>query len=88
MIPPQAPQKVLKLLHETHIGISRMKSLARQFVWWPNMHSEIEQYVRNCATCQLSTKDPPVTSLHPWEWPGHDFMQTSQVHFLVRCISH
>ena len=69
VIPPQAQQKVLELLHETHIGISRMKSLARQFVWWPNMDSEIEQYVRNCATCQMSTKDPPVTPLHPWEWP-------------------
>ena len=69
VIPPQAQQKVLELLHETHIGISRMKSLARQFVWWPSMDSEIEQYVRNCATCQMSTKDPPVTPLHPWEWP-------------------
>ena len=32
------------------------------------MDSEIEQYVRNCATCQMSTKDPPVTPLHSWEW--------------------
>ena len=46
-----------------------MKSLARQFVWWPNLDAEIEQHVKNCTTCQTYTKDPPVTPLHPWEWP-------------------
>ena len=69
VVPDQAQSKVLELLHETHIGTSRMKSLARQFVWWPNMDAAIEQHVKSCATCQMSTKDPPVTPLHPWEWP-------------------
>ena len=69
VIPPQDQRKVLELLHKTHIGMSRMKALARQFVWWPNMDSDIEQYVKNCTSCQLSAKDPPLTPLHPWEWP-------------------
>ena len=34
-----------------------------------NLDAEIEQYVKNCGTCQAYTKDPPVTPLHPWEWP-------------------
>ena len=46
-----------------------MKSLVRQFVWWPNMDSEIERYIKNCVSCQVSIRDPPLTSLHPWEWP-------------------
>ena len=69
VIPPQAQRKVLEMLHKTHIGMSRMKALARQFVWWPNMDSHIEQYVKNCTSCQLSAKDPPLTPLPPWEWP-------------------
>ena len=77
VVPDQAQLKVLELLHETHIGISRMKSLARQFVWWPNMDAVIEQYVKNCTTCQVSAKDPPATPLHPWEWPQAPW---SQVH--------
>ena len=32
VVPDQARPEVLLLLHETHLGISRMKSLARQFV--------------------------------------------------------
>ena len=39
------------------------------FVWWPNMGTAIEQYVKNCATCQVSMEDPPATPLHLWEWP-------------------
>ena len=42
VVPDQARPEVLLLLHETHLGISRMKSLARQFVWWPNLDTEIE----------------------------------------------
>ena len=33
------------------------------------MDAPIEQYVKNCATCQVSAKDPPATPLHLWEWP-------------------
>ena len=68
VIPPQVQRKVLELLHDTHIGISKMKSLARQFIWWPNMDSEIERYVKNCTSCQVLTRDPLLTPLHPWEW--------------------
>ena len=52
-----------------------MKSLAGQFVWWPNMDSEIERYVKNCTSCQVSTRDPPLTSLHLWEWPRSPWTQ-------------
>ena len=56
VVSDQARPKVLLLLHETHLGISGMKSLGRQFVWWPNLDAEIEQYVKNCITCQIYTK--------------------------------
>ena len=69
IVPLQAQRKVLELFHDTYIGISRMKSLVRLFVWWPNMDSEIERYVKNCVSCQVSIRDPRFTSLHPWEWP-------------------
>ena len=31
--PPQGRYEVLNILHETHPGIVRMKSLARSYVW-------------------------------------------------------
>ena len=52
-----------------HPGISRMKALARSFVWWPAVDKDLEARVRQCDSCQLHRKSPPMTCLHPWEWP-------------------
>ena len=37
VVPPQARNTVLEEAHSTHIGIARMKSLTRQFFWWPKI---------------------------------------------------
>ena len=67
-VPPQNREEVLNLLHDTHPGIVKMKSLARSYVWWPKMDTHLEEKVKSCATCQSHQKTPPC--LHPWEWPG------------------
>eukprot|EP00731_Ephydatia_muelleri_P023345 Em0015g928a len=33
---------ILRLLHEGHPGISRMKALARSVVWWPGLDAELD----------------------------------------------
>ena len=43
VIPPQCRQEVLHELHLAHPGFSRMKSLARSYVWWPAMDRELEE---------------------------------------------
>ena len=68
VIPPQGRKLVLEELHETHTGVSKMKALARSYVWWPGMDAEIEEVVRNCSSCQITGPSPPVAQLHPWEW--------------------
>jgi hypothetical protein len=69
VIPPQGRQAVLQELHTAHPGMSRMKSLARMYVWWPSMDSDIETLVKGCSICQESKPDPPKAPLHPWDWP-------------------
>ncbi len=69
VIPPPGRQRLLQELHDRHAGMSRMKSLARSFMWWPNMDKEIEQMVRTCTECQVNSSSPPVAPLHPWKWP-------------------
>ena len=69
VIPFCFQSRVLDVLHSTHIGISRMKNLARQYVWWPKIDCDIEAKVKGCSTCAVPGPDPPPTVLHPWEWP-------------------
>lgn len=69
VIPPQGRKPLLEQLHEAHLGVSRMKSLARGYVWWPDLNADVEQYVRRCAVCQASRPQPPVAPTHAWEVP-------------------
>ncbi|KRY28532.1 Uncharacterized protein T01_15817 [Trichinella spiralis] len=69
IIPLQARHKILKELHIGHPGIVRMKALARSYVWWPKMDSEIENLVRTCELCQQSRASPPHAPVHKWESP-------------------
>lgn len=77
IVPLKGRKQALKILHEAHPGIVRMKALARGYVWWPGMESEIELCVRQCTDCQVSRKLPPVAPLHPWARPDR---QWSRIH--------
>ena len=65
-IPKTLQEKVLQLLHEGHPGISRMKALARSYVYWPGMDKDIENLVRCCENCQLAGKLPLKVPLESW----------------------
>ena len=46
-----------------------MKSIARSYVWWPNIDSDIEDTVRSCQVCQATRASPPEAPVHPWSYP-------------------
>ena len=70
VIPPPGRTAVLQELHEGHPGISKMKALARMYVWWPGMNADIEKSVRRCGECQQVQSSPPPAPLNPWRWPS------------------
>ena len=70
MVPTQGQKAVLKELHETHLGASKMKAVAQSYIWWPKMDADIEEVARKCPNCQQNTSDPAKAPLHQWEWPA------------------
>ena len=77
IIPPPGREVLLGELHAGHPGISRMKTLARMFVWWPGMDGDIVNTVQSCHICQEYRPAPPPAPLQPWKWPSHPW---SRVH--------
>ena len=49
--------------------MSRMKSLSRLHIWFPNIDKEIEKLVKTCETCEKLSNSPNKSSPHPWDWP-------------------
>ena len=70
VVPEKRKQQVLAMLHQAHPGMSKMKSLARCYVWWPGMDREIEACVKACDMCQSNQKTPPAVPLHPLAYPS------------------
>jgi len=67
VVPPQDQQVVLQELHTAHPGMTKIKALARMYVWWPGLESDIEESVQLCDECQLNQSNPPVAPLSPME---------------------
>ncbi|XP_062297408.1 uncharacterized protein K02A2.6-like [Scomber scombrus] len=69
IVPKPGRENVMRQLHQCHPGVSRMKALARSYVWWPKLDKELEDMVKGCTTCQEHRNIPAPAPLHPWEWP-------------------
>ena len=75
VIPEKLRQRVLRLAHEGHQGIVKMKERLRSKVWWPGVDKEAERKCRECYGCQLVTKEtiiPPVKTTRLPERPWQD----------------
>ena len=66
IIPSKLRKHVLSLLHVTHMGMAGTKSLARNYVWWSGLDSNIEEMVRTCETCSKHGRSLPKLQDHSW----------------------
>lgn len=66
---------VLQELHRTHIGVTKMKQLARRYVYWRSIDKDIEHLVRGCPDCAKVLNSPPKAPLHPWMEPEQNWQR-------------
>ena len=73
VIPSAFRQSLLQDI--THLGMSRMKSLAHSYVWWPGLDAQIEEVCRACVECCATNRNPPKAPTHPWMIPQHPWQR-------------
>lgn len=80
IIPKTLQMKALSLAHRGHPGITKMKSIMRERIWWKSMGKAAEGWVRECRSCTLNSRNErPVpmerTTLPeaPWDFIAIDF---------------
>ncbi|XP_053686542.1 uncharacterized protein K02A2.6-like [Sabethes cyaneus] len=69
VIPTKFQDRVLRLLHKGHPGVERMRSVARNYVYWPGIDEQISQRVRSCVECSRAAKTNSKTNLESWPAP-------------------
>ncbi|XP_048775178.2 uncharacterized protein K02A2.6-like [Ostrea edulis] len=69
IIPAKLRDQVLFQIHEGHLGVVKMKNLARSFCWWPGIDQDIETVAKKCHGCQQNQNAPKGAPLNAWEWP-------------------
>ncbi|CAB0013988.1 unnamed protein product [Nesidiocoris tenuis] len=73
VIPASLQQQILDELHDTHLGIVKMKQLARRYVYWSRIDSDIEKLVKGCEQCAATKANPPKAPCHPWDVPDENW---------------
>jgi hypothetical protein len=68
VVPKALRDNLLKELHVGHLGIVKMKSIARSVMWWPGIDGDIEDLCKRCTTCALEGAAPPRAPPQPWPY--------------------
>ena len=79
-----------KRIHTGHMGINSCLRRARAYVYWPNMSSEIRQFIETCPTCSSfhNKQAPQPLYLHqipsrPWQKLGIDIFTIKSRNYLI-----
>jgi len=70
IIPKQLRAKLLKELHVGHVGVCRMKALARSHIWWPCLDDDIEVLCAECEAYKTTATMPAPAPSNPWQYPS------------------
>jgi hypothetical protein len=67
VIPQSLQKEIVEELHISHLGMTKMKNLAQNYVYWPGIDGDIENLVKSCALCNQKLSNP-AKQWHPWEF--------------------
>ncbi|KAL0195098.1 hypothetical protein M9458_008670, partial [Cirrhinus mrigala] len=90
IIPKALRAEMLTRIHATHIGGVACYRQAKETLFWPNVRSEIKDYVTNCAACkeyahkqQKETMMSHEIPVRPWQIVSMDLYAYGGKEFLI-----
>ena len=89
VIPSALRLEMLDRVHTGHQGIVKCRERARQSIWWPGLSRQIEELVKNCATCRKCVQqrsEPLIPSNFPetpWQRVGTDLFEMKGHSYLL-----
>ena len=89
IIPEALQPRVLKLIHTVRQGITKCRLRAWNSVFWLGLNNDINELVRQCATCQQNQKSQPsepmthIEAERPWSVVGGDLFHWNNVDYIL-----
>ncbi|MCP3889967.1 MAG: transposase family protein, partial [Desulfobulbaceae bacterium] len=91
VIPRTLISKMCERVHSSHIGIEGCLRRARECLFWPNMNSDLKEYMSQCSIClsldstsqQKETLMSHELPLRPWEKVGVDLFELDNKDYLI-----
>ncbi|XP_035218045.1 uncharacterized protein K02A2.6-like [Stegodyphus dumicola] len=87
VVPKKLRVKILEELHQGHLGIVKMKAIARSYVFWKGIDHDIEEVSRNCVDCIKFKSDPVRARVHHWEYPSAPWERIHTIECLRDCFA-
>ena len=89
IIPEILKTQALDQLHINHMGKEKNKLLAHEYIYWVNIDDDIENYIKNCATCLTFQQTQPKDKVIHHDIPagqreviGTDMFTLNNKHYL------
>lgn len=89
VVPASLRKDVMQRIHEGHQGMVKCLDRVRMSVWWPNVNSEVKDFIARCNTCCLEkvNKSEPMMATsfpdRPWQVVGTDLFKFKGSDYLV-----
>ncbi|XP_063901524.1 uncharacterized protein K02A2.6-like [Zophobas morio] len=77
VVPQSFQSYMLKILHETHLGIEKTKARAREVLYWLGMCKDIYEYISGCEMCEKFNRNPQKEPLRSYECPTRPWFRIS-----------
>ncbi|XP_063635188.1 uncharacterized protein K02A2.6-like [Cydia splendana] len=81
---------MLKKIHSSHFGLDKCKLRARETVYWPNINSQLQDYLSNCQACltykKQNSKEPLISHeipKKPWRKVGVDIFHLANRSYIL-----